>query len=94
MKYKIYLGLNDKNTKTQLISTEEAYDKVYQVVGDNSIQEITGFYQGIREKTFVIEKFEDDNYDIAKVCKQLTKVFNQECVIYETVASNGEFVYA
>ena len=94
MKYKIYLGLNDKETKTQLISTEEAYDKVYQVVGENSIQEITGFYQGIREKTFIIEKFEDTGFDIEKVCKQLTKVFNQECVIYETVASNGEFVYA
>ena len=94
MKYKIYLGLNDKDLKKQIISTDEAYDKVYQVVGDNSIQEITGFYQGIREKTLIIEKFEETGFDIKKVCKELTKVFNQECVIYETLASNGEFVYA
>ena len=94
MKYKIYLGLNDKDLKRQVISTDEAYDKVYQVVGDNSIQEITGYYQGIREKTLIIEKFEEENFDIKQVCKTLTKVFNQECVIYETLATNGEFVYA
>ena len=94
MKYKIYLGLNDKITKTQLISTDEAYDKVYQIVGDNSIQEITGYYQGIREKTLIIEKFEEQGFDIKQVCKTLTQVFNQECVIYETLETNGEFIYA
>lgn len=90
-KYRIYLGLNDSITKEQLIDTETAYQLVYELIGDCTIQLATGYYQGIKELTLLIDIFTDSN--IIEKCKQLNKLFNQECTIYEHLQANAEFVY-
>ena len=90
-KYRIYLGLNDSITKEQLFNTETAQQLVYELIGDCTMQTATGFYQGIKETTLLIDIFTDSN--IIEKCKQLNKLFNQECTIYEQLQANAEFVY-
>lgn len=56
-KYEVYLGLNDKDTKQQEITTLNAYKICVNICKDCSIQEIMGFYthsngEVVQEKSF------------------------------------------
>lgn len=43
-KYTLYIGLNDKDSKVQEISTLDAYKMIGALVGDCTIQEGRGLY--------------------------------------------------
>lgn len=88
-KFTLYLGLNDKDTKTQKINTLEAYKIVTNILQDNfngaTIYEALGLYKhdnGIRveEKTLRIEILFAEESEIRDLVKLLKRVFNQESI--------------
>lgn len=88
-KFTLYLGLNDKDTKQQMINTLEAYKIVSNILasdfGGGTIFEAQGIYKHddgtiVYEKTLRIEilfaKFEQ----IKILVNELKKIFNQESI--------------
>ena len=85
-KYTIYLGLNDKNTKKQIIRTAEAYSILAGIFEAATITRAIGFYKHddgtrIQEKTLKIEYLDfSGGFDIEKTAAVLKDTFNQESV--------------
>lgn len=104
IKKTIYLGLNDKNTKTQLINTLEAYKIVNNLITSDfdggTIFEAQGIYKHdngtfVIEKTLRIELLLFEAADAAKIDKliqTLKKVFNQESIAVQTENITSELV--
>lgn len=91
MKYQLYLGLNDKDTKLQRIDTIEAYKMVENILLNN---DITGYtiYQARRvfkhengtitqENTLIIEMIFVDEELVDELIQTLKTVFNQESIM-------------
>ncbi len=90
-----YIGLNDKDTKTQLIDTQTAMTKVSQacidIFGGASIQPLTGIYthgigQTITERTLKVEVMEipkKDNIenDNQIFISRMKRELNQESIL-------------
>lgn len=92
-KYTLYVGLNDKDTKTQKIDTLEAYKTVSNLlvstVGGGTIYQAQGIYKHdngdiVIENTLRIEIIEASEKDIDYIIKTLKIVLNQESVILQT----------
>ena len=91
-RYTLYLGLNDKDTKTQKISTIEAFKIVSDLIArrfdGGTVFDARGIYKHdngdiIIENTLRIEILEFENSifeDVKNVVKMLKDVFNQESV--------------
>lgn len=96
-KHVLYVGLTDKNTKTQLISNPMAMDIVNNVCGDCSIQEITGYYthdngEKVKENTLKVELlFKEDN-QVLTYCQDLKKLLNQESIALNVETVNSRLV--
>ena len=96
-KFTLYIGLNDKDTKRQEISTLDAYKIVSRAIGDCSIQELTGFYTHhdgivVTEKTLKAEVFGKTPEDIKKIAEFIKLALNQESVIIEKTIVSSEFI--
>ena len=95
--YLFNLGLNDKDTKKQLISKADAVMLIADICGDCTLTETIGIYthkngERVCENGFKIEVYgisDDTATDIA--CK-LRDVFNQECVV-KTKLQNLDTVF-
>lgn len=92
-KHKLYLGLNDKDSKIQEISTIDAYKITMNIIAGYyegaSISENTGFYTH-KNGDFVIEKslrieilFADDE-KTKKLIEDLKNAFNQESIAFQS----------
>ena len=85
-KYTIYLGLNDKDAKTQLIRTADAYSIISGMFEAATITRAIGIYTHedgtkIQEKTLKIEYLDfNGDFDLQKTSKELKRIFNQESV--------------
>lgn len=88
-KFTLYLGLNDKDTKVQMISTLEAYKVVSNILakdfGGGTIFEAQGIYrhddgQIVFEKTLRIEILFAELPQIKILVELLKKMFNQESI--------------
>jgi uncharacterized membrane-anchored protein YitT (DUF2179 family) len=88
-KFTLYLGLNDKDTKVQMISTLEAYKIVSNILakdfGGGTIFEAQGIYkhdngQIVFEKTLRIEILFAELPQIKILVELLKKMFNQESI--------------
>lgn len=88
-KLTLYLGLNDKDTKVQMISTLEAYKIVSNILasdfGGGTIYEAKGVYKHddgtiVFEKTLRIEILFAEKENVRNLVEQLKKMFNQESV--------------
>ena len=88
-KFTLYLGLNDKDTKVQMISTLEAYKVVSNILakdfGGGTIFEAQGIYKHddgtiVIEKTLRIEILFAELSQIKILVELLKKIFNQECI--------------
>lgn len=97
-KYTLYVGLNDKDKKVQLISTIEAYKICNNILlnytDGATIFEASGIYKH-EDGTFTIEKtlriellFTDDD-TIDKIVKDLKAAFNQESIAVQKQAINS-----
>lgn len=85
-KYSLFIGLNDKDTKVQRISTVDAFQIVARIVGDATITENRGVYthdSGVQvvETSFCVQKFDfDGNFDLKKAVEDIKRILNQESV--------------
>ena len=70
-KYVLYLGLADKDTKKQQITTSKAMKLVNQVVGNCTIHKSKDYWQGFKENTLVIEILFCTLDQIKGYCEQL-----------------------
>lgn len=91
VKYSLYLGLNDKDTKTQKVDTLEAYKILCNLLKSYNVEGFTvynahGFYVHddgtfTTENTLKIELMFVDEKTIDNIIKQCKIIFNQECII-------------
>lgn len=88
-KFTLYLGLNDKDTKVQMISTLEAYKVVSNLLASRfdggTIFEADGIYRHddgsvVFEKTLRIEILFAERPQIVEFVTDLKRIFNQESV--------------
>ena len=101
MKYTLYIGLNDKDTKKQEISTIEAYKLVAReacgLVDGATIFEATGYYRH-EDGTIVIEQslrcevFTDDRKAVLDLIDVLKRLLNQEAIIMQSEQVYSEAV--
>lgn len=88
-KITLFVGLNDKKTKLQNISTLEAYKILFNYFNGATITEATGFYKHddgtlIIEKSLKIELLDfDNNLNLDIIVRDLKRMFNQESVAVE-----------
>lgn len=88
-KFTLYLGLNDKDTKTQKIGTIEAYKVVENLIaedfGGGTIYEARGVYrhddgQIVKENTLRIELLFTTLEAVKGLVATLKRAFNQESI--------------
>lgn len=101
-KYVLYVGLNDKKTKIQEISTLQAYKIITNVIVANQVDgftilEANGYYvhddKTISiEKSLKIEFLFIDIEKIKNIIKELKKILNQESIILETENIKSELM--
>ena len=102
------IGLNDKDTKVQKISTIEAYKVIENAVceffGGGTILEANGIYKHndaseivVREKSFWVEVInfgQSEDFDIAikDFCRVVKIALNQESISVQYQNFNGELI--
>ena len=100
-KFTLYLGLNDKDTKTQKIGTLEAYKVCMNLLSrytdGGTIFEADGFYRHedgtlTVEKTLRIELLFIDRATAMSICRELKAVFNQESIAMQEDSVSSELV--
>lgn len=93
MKQTIYLGLNDKDTKKQIISTKKAFsfvaDFCHSYFNGSTISLCDGLYthtngNKVIEKTIKIELFDESFEVVLLFISHIKKVFNQESILLTT----------
>lgn len=98
-KFTLYLSLNDKDTKTQLINTVEAYKIACNLVMKSfegaTISEATGIYKHddgtfVTESTLRIEILFAEEREIKSLVDILKKVFNQESIAVQSEVVNSQ----
>ena len=102
IKYMLYLGLNDKETKVQKIDTLEAYKIICNIAKSLSIEGFTiynaqGFYihndgNISIENTLKIELMFVDETIINKLIEKLLIIFNQETIIKQTETVSSQLI--
>lgn len=97
-KFTLYLGLNDKDKKTQLINTVEAYKICNNILlhytDGATIFEANGIYkhddgQYTIEKTLRIELLFIEEKDVKEIVKSLKQAFNQETIAIQKQMINS-----
>lgn len=98
-KYTLYMGLNDKDSKRQQISTLEAYKIVSNLVAKEfdggTIYEADGVYRHddgtiVIEKTLKIELLFAEQKDVKDFCETLKRIFNQESIAVQREEISSE----
>lgn len=97
----IFVGLNDQQTKTQEISTLDAYkiasNILVDIIGFGTITEATGIYTHddgtiVQETTLRIEVSNVEIEPMKRLALTLKTAFNQESVAFEVVKSDFSFI--
>ena len=96
-KHEIFIGLNDKDTKKQVIPTEDAMLKVHALVGDCSMSLIHGYFTHadgsmVIEKTIKCEIFGMEDDTVHAIVEQLKLDLNQESILVNKYIGQVEFV--
>ena len=98
-KFTLYMGLNDKDAKVQVISTIEAYKVVSNIIakdfGGGTIFESQGIYKHddgkiVFEKTLRIEILFAEEPQIKALVAELKKIFNQESIAVQVEDINSD----
>lgn len=96
----LYIGLNDKDTKTQVIDTVEAYKVVTNIItqqaGGGTIYNATGIYthdngEIVIENTLRVELIEASEPAIKAIIDYCKAALNQESIIKQTDNITSEF---
>jgi hypothetical protein len=94
-KHTFYIGLNDKDSKVQEVTTLDAFKIVTALVGDCTITEGRGVYTHadgtqVLESTLIVQVLDfDGGYNYKEVADALKVALNQEsvAVIHEQINS-------
>ena len=98
-KFTLYLGLNDKDSKHQEVSTLEAYKIVSNLISSDfdggTIFEAKGIYKHengtiVTETTLRIELLFAERDKVRELCGTLKKLFNQESVAVQEEEINSQ----
>lgn len=102
IKTTLYIGLNDKDTHTQILSNEYAIKVIqncfrHKGIESYTIQEALGMYKDERENTLLIHIIsKEDSYklqcSIINAVVQLKNELNQESILMETNIIAGELM--
>lgn len=101
IKFTLYVGLNDKDSKKQEISTFEAYKIINKLLlnytNGATIFEATGIYKHddgtfTTEKTLRIELLFIDRAVVLEIVEQLKKILNQESIAVATENITSELI--
>lgn len=96
--YRLFIGLNDKNTLTQEISTQEARGIIARVCGDCTLSEAAGVYtmqsNGVQvsENTVVCDLFGRTWSEVVGICEALKVALNQESIAVMEVKNPTTFI--
>ena len=95
--FTLYIGLNDKDTKKQIISTSKAKQLVARICGDCTISNAIGHYthedgQKVTEKSLRVELFCKADNQVKSYCKQLKRILNQESIAINTQVVQTTFI--
>lgn len=96
-----YVGLNDKDSKTQLIDSITASRIVERVFSRHEVDgATTSFARGIykhgdgtvvTEETIMVQVFEfGEPIDVAAICEDLKRLLNQESIAVERQETNSK----
>lgn len=96
-KHIFYIGLNDKDTKTQVIPKEKFLSSIYETVGDCTISDSYGYYTHadgslVKEPSLRVEMLFKNPNDIKGYADKLKKELNQESIGYECVETNSRLL--
>lgn len=93
----MYIGLNDKLSKKQEIATDDAKQIVTDIVGDNTMQVVTGHYTHedgtpTDETTLKVEIFRDNTDRLQIECEDIKRLLNQESIFVKVSEIKGLFI--
>ena len=100
-KFTLYLGLNDKDKKIQLINTLECYKIATNIImaytNGATIFEANGIYKHNNgeftiEKTLRIELLFIEKEQVMEIVNELKRVFNQESIAMQEETISSELV--
>ena len=102
LKFTLYVGLNDKDTKKQEYATEKAKDIITDIFAKNNITGATfiqsqGLYQYItgekeKENTFKIELLFVNKKQVKNAVDKIKQVLNQESIAVAIDKVNSELL--
>lgn len=102
IKYNIYIGLNDKDSKKQEISTRRAREEVIKILNNNNINGLTmyvvdGVFKHedgtiVFEKSLKVELIEVEESEVIKSIQELKKALNQESILLEKEKKEISFI--
>lgn len=96
--HKFYIGLNDKDTKRQEYTTEEARKFLFQKFNEEfrnfTVSKVTGVYSDIQEVTIVVEILTiSKSIEYFKPTLNLIKLkLNQECILHSVQQADVNFI--
>lgn len=96
--YKMYIGLNDKDVKKQIIPTDEAVEKVNGFL--NGIKQDCTLYTGnglythengerVNEETLILEFMFTGYERIVQIASALKEMLNQEAIALQVLEIDG-----
>ena len=93
LKFTVIAGLNDKDTKKQEITTEEAYNRIINILYINGVEgatftECKGFYTHedgttVFENSIKIDLLFVEEKTVKDICQELKIALNQESIVLE-----------
>lgn len=100
-KYSFYIGLNDKDSKVQIVETLTAASIINRVFIENGVDGATitsgkGIYKHengeiVVEETIIVQAYEFDNaINARKICNELKHLLNQESIVVEKRETNSQ----
>ena len=100
-KYTLYIGLNDKDSKKQEISTKKAINTIVSMVVSNNLNGCTisqsiGYYLHddnislVVENSIKLELFTSSLKAVKSLISQLKTSLNQESIIYQVESINSK----
>ena len=102
IKYNIYIGLNDKDSKKQEVSTRRAKEKTIEILNNNNITGLTMYeVMGVfkhedgfitYEKSLKVELLEVEKNDVLKSIEELKRALNQESILFEEEEKKISFI--
>lgn len=93
----MYVGLNDKDSKVQEVSTDKAKEIITSIVGDNTMQVVQGTYTHedgtqVNETTLKVELFRDSADRLRVECEDIKRLLNQESIFCKVTDIEGLFI--